>query len=118
MTFCVGLRVAEGLVALADTQVVRGGEVSSKAQLSLHRHDGHEVFIMTSGLRSVRDKIVLRLDDRLMEPPPFGRLHELATAFGDELKAVRVEDGPSLEESGLVFNLHAIIGGRLAKDEE
>ena len=31
MTFCVGVRVTEGLVALADTQIVRGGEVSSKA---------------------------------------------------------------------------------------
>ena len=40
------------------------------------------------------------------------------TAFGDELKAVRAEDGPSLEESGLRFNLHAIIGGQLAGDEE
>ena len=30
MTFCVGLRVDDGLVALADTQIVRGGEVSSQ----------------------------------------------------------------------------------------
>jgi putative proteasome-type protease len=118
VTFCVGIRVDQGLVALADHQVVRGGEVSSKAKLSLHRHDGHELFVMTSGLRSVRDKVVLRLDDHLADAPRHRRLHEVVTAFGDELKAVRAEDGPSLEESGLRFNLHAIIGGQLAGDDE
>ncbi|MET0147487.1 MAG: proteasome-type protease [Ilumatobacteraceae bacterium] len=119
MTFCVGLHVREGLVALADTQIVRGGEVSSKAKLSLHEHDGRRLFIMTSGLRSVRDKVVLRLDDVLAgQDEPCRRLHQVVTAFGDELKAVRLEDGPSLEEGGLRFNLHAIIGGQLADDDE
>ena len=119
MTFCVGVRVHEGLVALADTQIVRGGEVSSKAKLSLHEHDGRRFFVMTSGLRSVRDKVVLRLEDGLAAPTqPIRRLHQVVTAFGDELKAVRAEDGPSLEASGLRFNLHAIIGGQLADDEE
>ena len=31
---------------------------------------------------------------------------------------MRAEDGPSLEESGLRFDLHAIIGGQLADDDE
>ena len=119
MTFCVGLRVHEGLVALADTQIVRGGEVSSKAKLSVHDHDGSEFFVMTSGLRSVRDKVVVRLEDTLSGlGQPIRRLHELVTSFGDELKKVRVEDGPSLEQSDLRFNLHAIIGGQLADDDE
>ena len=65
VTFCVGLRVRDGLVALADTQIVRGGEMSSKAKLSRHEHDGRSLFVMTSGLRSVRDKVVVRLEDDL-----------------------------------------------------
>ncbi len=119
MTFCVGVRVADGLVGLADTQIVKGGEVSSKAKLSRHEHDGHPFFVMTSGLRSIRDKVVLRLEDGLAAAdPPLTRLHQIATAFGDELRNVRDEDGPSLEDSGLTFNLHAIIGGHLAEDDE
>jgi putative proteasome-type protease len=118
MTFCVGLRVDDGLVALADTQIVRGGEVSSKAKLSLHEHDGHCFFVMTSGLRSVRDKVIVRLEEQLAATnPPHRRLHHVVTAFGDELKAVRAEDGPSLQEGGLQFNLHAIVGGQLADDD-
>ncbi len=119
MTFCIGVRVREGLVALADTQIVKGGEVSSKAKLSLHEHDGRPLFVMTSGLRSVRDKVVLRLEDELAaRAQPFRRLHHVVTSFGDELKSVRAEDGPSLEAGGLRFNLHAIIGGQLADDDE
>jgi putative proteasome-type protease len=119
MTFCVGVRVREGLVGLADTQIVKGGEVSSKAKLSLHDHGGRSFFVMTSGLRSVRDKVVLRLEDALGTlDEPLSRLHEVATAFGDELRNVRDEDGPSLEAGGLRFNLHGIIGGQLADDEE
>ena len=119
MTFCVGVRVGDGLVGLADTQIVKGGEVSSKAKLSLHVHGDRPFFVMTSGLRSVRDKVVLRLEDELAaRPEPLSRLHHVATAFGDELRHVRTEDGPSLEDGGLRFNLHAIIGGQLADDDE
>ncbi len=119
MTFCVGLRVEAGLVGLADTQIVRGSEASSKAKLSLHDHDGHPWFVMTSGLRSVRDKVVLRLEDALTGlTQPYRRLHQLVTSFGDQLKAVRAEDSAALEGSGLHFNLHAIVGGQMAGDGE
>jgi putative proteasome-type protease len=117
VTFCIGIRVRGGLVALADTQIVRGEEVSSKAKLSSIRHGGRDVFLMTSGLRSVRDKAVTRLEDELeVVDPPYGRLYMLVTAFGDQLKRVRAEDGPSLQSSGMRFDLHAIVGGHLAGD--
>ena len=35
MTFCLGIKVAQGLVALADTQVVKGHERLSKTKLTL-----------------------------------------------------------------------------------
>lgn len=119
MTFCIGIRVRAGLVALADTQIVRGEEVSSKAKLSQLEHGRHPVFLMTSGLRSIRDKAFTRLEDELaVIDPPYARLHHLATAFGDQLKQVRIEDGDSLEAAHLRFNTHAIIGGHLPDDDE
>lgn len=117
MTFALGIRVSQGLVALADTKVVVGGERSSKAKLTLFEGLGDRAFVMTSGLRSVRDKVVLRVEDDLADrSKPFDRLHELVTAFGDHLRRVRDEDGPSLQASGLTFNTHAVIGGQLADD--
>lgn len=117
MTFCVGIHVEEGIVALSDTQIIRGGQVAKKAKLSTLDSGGHETVVMTSGLRSVRDKVVARLEDRLGErPEPHQRLHELATSFGEQLRDVRAEDEGSLIEGGLTFNTHAILGGRLRGD--
>ncbi|RPH44889.1 MAG: proteasome-type protease [Burkholderiales bacterium] len=117
MTFCIGIRIDSGLIALADTQIVRGEQVSSKAKLSMIAVGEHRLFLMTSGLRSVRDKAVSRLEDRLAAmPEPFNRAHQLASAFGDALREVRAEDEATLVAGGLSFNLHAIIGGRLRGD--
>jgi putative proteasome-type protease len=119
MTFCIGIQVRGGLVALADTQIVRGEEVSSKAKLSLLRHGDRDVFLMTSGLRSIRDKAVMRLEDQLTAvDPPYARLYQLVTAFGDQVKQVKAEDGPSLQSSGMRFDLHAIVGGHLPGDAQ
>jgi putative proteasome-type protease len=117
MTFAVGIRVEAGLVALADTQVVRGHQTSNKGKLSIIEHSGSRAFLMTSGLRSIRDKTVLRLEDELARlPQPCERMHQLVSAYGDQLKQVREEDNASLTAGGLQFDSHAIIGGQLEGD--
>ncbi|MFN3869466.1 MAG: hypothetical protein ACK4MF_10410 [Hyphomicrobiaceae bacterium] len=118
MTFCVAARVGEGIVALADTRIVRGSERLSKSKLSLHELEtGGSYFVMTSGLRSIRDKLVIYADEELArgglgEP----RLYRVANLVGEQLRRVRAEDGAGLAAGGLSFNLHAIVGGRLSKD--
>lgn len=117
MTFCIGLRVAGGVVTLADTRIVRGSETSRKSKLTMLTTGNSTAAVMTSGLRSVRDKTVTRLRDELTERP-IGRMHELATAFGEMLRVVRADDGDALAASGLAFNTHAVIAGRLDHDAE
>lgn len=117
MTFCLGIKVTEGLIALADTQIVKGDERLSKGKMSLITYRGHSLLVMTSGLRSVRDKTVIYLEEQLgMEGTEFDRLYQVANAFGAQLRRVYEEDGPALSRSHLHFNLHAIIGGQLKGD--
>lgn len=119
MTFCIGVKVDEGLVALSDTRIVRGEEISLKAKLSRLDTDDADIIVMTSGLRSVRDKVVRRLEDGLADGQvAVDRMHHVATAFGDQLRAARAEDGDALAAGGLSFNAHAILGGQLARDDE
>ncbi|QDT11254.1 proteasome-type protease [Planctomycetes bacterium K23_9] len=119
MTFCIGIKVREGIVALADTRIVKGSEQSNKQKLAGLQHAGDVVFTMTSGLRSVRDKTVIYLDETLRQiEQPVSRLYQVANLFGEELRRVKTEDGPSLAATGHAFNLHAIIGGRLPDDAE
>ena len=117
MTFCIGIRVREGIVALADTRIVRGSEQGSKQKLAAFQHKDESLFTMTSGLRSVRDKTLVYVEERLRESkPPMDRLYQFVNLFGDQLRRVKNEDGPALASSGLQFNLHAIIGGCLPAD--
>ncbi len=117
MTFAVALRTAAGLVALADTRVVRGEQHATKGKLSTIEHGGGSAFVMTSGLRSVRDKTMLQLDDELAGAgEPCVRMHELATRYGTQLRRVRADDGDALEQAGLTFNMHTILGGQLSGD--
>ena len=117
MTFGIGIKVREGIVALADTQIVVGSERVSKQKLAALYHANDSMFAMTSGLRSVRDKSLTYLSERLRnQVEPLNRLYRVVNMFGEELRKVREEDGPSLARSNISFNTHAIIGGCLAQD--
>jgi len=65
MTFCVGIKVNAGIVALADTRIVRENEQVNKQKLAEFQHAGQSLFTMTSGLRSVRDKTLTYVDEKL-----------------------------------------------------
>ncbi len=119
MTFCLGIKVKQGLIALADTRIVKGPEQLSKGKVSLLEHDGRAFFVMTSGLRSVRDKAVIYLTEHLARlATPYDRFYQVANAFGEQLRRVYAEDGLALAAGKLTFNLHTIIGGQLANDAD
>ncbi|KLU05799.1 hypothetical protein RISK_002431 [Rhodopirellula islandica] len=117
MTFCIGIKVREGIVALADTRIVRGSEQSNKQKLAEFQHNGQSLFTMTSGLRSVRDKAITYLDESLRnDSADVQRLYQLVNRFGEQLRRVKAEDGAALQSTNHKFNSHAIIGGRLTGD--
>lgn len=119
MTFCIGIKVEEGIVALADTRIVRGSEQSSKQKLAGFEHAGRSLFTMTSGLRSVRDKTLTYVEETLRnEKPTCDRLYQFVNVFGEQLRRVKIEDGSSLAATNHAFNLHAIIGGKMNADEK
>jgi len=117
MTLCIGIQVKEGLLALADTKIVKGEEHIVRGKLSVSNVEGSHWWLMTSGLRSVRDKTVIYLEQEIAEKElRFNHLFELANQFGTQLRRVRAEDGPSLAAGNLAFNLHAIVGGKMPGD--
>lgn len=119
MTFCLGIKVQEGLVAIADTRITTGSECIQAKKISLHQHGKHSMFLMTSGLRSVRDKALTYFQETIdNEDASFDKLYKAVNAFGKQVRRVAEEDNESLKESGLEFNLHALIGGQLEHDKE
>jgi putative proteasome-type protease len=111
------MRVSEGLVGIADTRVTSGSECITARKVSTYQGDGWSMFMMTAGLRSVRDKALTYFDEIMEEAEqPRNRLFKLANLFAEQLRRVAAEDRDSLERSGLKFNIHALIGGQLADD--
>lgn len=119
MTFCLGITVKEGLIAIADTRITAGNEMYSNKKISIHEINKHSLFIMTAGLRSVRDKAVTYFNQAVHEQEEsYDYMFQAATAFGQMLKKVAAEDRETLEKEGYQFNLHAIVGGQMPKDAE
>lgn len=119
MTYCLGIKVKGGLVALADTRITSGNETTTAKKISIHKEGTNSLFIMTSGLRSIRDKAVTYFEELLEENVlQFDKMYKAVNAFGEQLRRVAQEDKAALAESGLVFNLFSIVGGRLEKDKE
>ncbi len=119
MTFCLGVKVSQGLLAIADTRITSGTECITARKISVYEHDSHSFFLMTSGLRSVRDKTITYFEDALEDSNvQFDRLYKAVNAFARELRRVAEDDGPALEAGNLRFDLHALVGGRLRHDRE
>ncbi|RFZ83502.1 peptidase [Mucilaginibacter terrenus] len=117
MTYCLGIKVKQGLVALADTRITTGTDTTIKKKITIVQKKNHSLFIMTSGLRSVRDKAIVYFDE-LLETEEFTKLYQAVNAFGQQVRRVAEEDRPTLEKAGFKFDLNTIIGGQLKDDEE
>ncbi len=119
MTFCVAMKIEEGIVAISDSRITSGTEQTLARKVTIHQRENHSLFLMTSGLRSVRDKALTYFEEALDEvDKDFDKLYKAVNHFTEQIRRVAEEDKPALEESGLSFNLHSIIGGQLEKDEE
>lgn len=118
MTYCLAIKVKEGLVAIADTRITSGSDTTQKKKVYVEQRDKYSLFIMTSGLRSVRDKAVQYFMDLIEEGEVHNKLYKAVNAFGAQVKRVAQEDRAELERGGLKFNLHTIIGGQLKDDKE
>ncbi|QRQ99954.1 peptidase [Dyadobacter sandarakinus] len=118
MTYCLGIKVKEGLIALADTRITAGTNTTVKRKMYVTQSDQYSLFIMTSGLRSVRDKAVHYFEEAIAEGVVYNKLYKAVNAFGEQIKRVAEEDRANLERSGFKFNLNSIVGGQLKDDKE
>ncbi len=119
MTFCLAMKVKEGLVALADTRITSGTEQITGRKVTIHQNGNHTFFLMTSGLRSARDKAITYFDEKLEnEKEPYAHLYKAVNVFAEQVRQVIKEDKAALEGAGYGFNLFSIIGGQLSHDPE
>jgi len=118
MTYCLGIKVKDGLVGIADTRISAGTSTTVKKKVLVLQQDNASLFIMTSGLRSVRDKAVHYFQELISNGIIYDKMYKAVNAFGEQIKRVADEDQLSLLKAGYKFNLNAIVGGQLKNDDE
>jgi putative proteasome-type protease len=129
MTYCLAIRVAEGLVCVTDGRLTAGAQVSAARKASRHGRPGADFYVMCSGLRSLRDRTLTYFDHwfgaaaKTFDAEPSGaaapaRLVEAVEQLSRCVKHVIEDDRENLERSGLHADLHMIVAGQLAGDAE
>jgi putative proteasome-type protease len=111
--------VQEGIVGIADSRVTSGSEIISAKKVSVYQQGQGSFFIMTSGLRSLRDKTLTYFEEAIASrPDPCDRLFKAVNLFAEQIRQVTREDKQALADSGLHFDLFSLVGGQLENDRE
>ncbi len=118
MTYCLGIKVKEGLIGIADTRISAGSSTTVKKKVLVLQQHNTSLFIMTSGLRSVRDKATHYFQELISNGIVYDKMYKAVNAFGEQIKRVAGEDQQSLQNAGYKFNLNAIVGGQLVNDDD
>jgi putative proteasome-type protease len=117
MTFCLGINVEQGLVGIADTRVVAGNECLVARKTATYQGPGFAFFVMTSGLRSLRDKILLYFEEAFARDTlTRDRLFKVVNLYAAQVRRVAEEDGAALHSAELRFNAFSLIGGQNSGD--
>src|SRR5262249_13315958 len=107
----------EGLVAIADTRVVAGNECLVARKTASYQGPGFAFFVMNSGLRSLRDKILLYFEEAFARASESReRLFKVVNLYAQQVRRVADEDLDALVRSELKFTSYALIGGQMAGD--
>ena len=117
MTFCLGISVEEGLVGIADTRVLSGRESQMAKKVATYQGPGFSFFIMNSGLRSLRDKVLYFFEEEYSKNISVrDRLFKIVNLYAKQVRRVADEDTQALKEGELSFNIHSLVGGQMSSD--
>jgi putative proteasome-type protease len=117
MTFCLGITVDQGLIAIADTRVVAGNECLVARKTATYQGPGFSFFVLTSGLRSLRDKILLYFEESFArDGTARERLYKVVNLYANQVRRVATEDREALHRAELRFNCYSLIGGQMSAD--
>jgi putative proteasome-type protease len=119
MTYCVAMRLDEGLVFLADSRTNAGiDHVSTFRKLAVYERPGDRVIVlMTSGNlaagQAVRQLVAETRDEDGGSIWNAKSLFDVARIVGDAVRRVRARDAQALEDAGLDFTMSIVVGGQI-----
>ena len=124
MTYCIGIRLNDGLVFLSDSRTNAGiDQISTFRKMIVYeRADDRFMVLLSAGnlsiSQSVREILQLEKIDRGPDQPALTiwnaeSMFEAVRVLGSAVRRVYQQDGPSLKAAGIDFNASMIFGGQI-----
>lgn len=122
MTYCVGMRLARGLVFMSDTRTNAGVDnISTYRKMFTWAEDGEAVVTMlTAGNLATTQSVVSLIDERNRAPnerhPEILKLpsmFQVAKYVGATLKEVIAQHGENGQRAESYFNASIVVGGQV-----
>ncbi len=119
MTYCIGMRLNEGLVFLSDSRTNAGvDQVGTFRKMSVYENPGDRMMVlMTAGNLSISQAIRQLVSEHV---DAAGRsiwnaatMYEAAQILGDAVRTVHQRESRALAECGIDFNVSIIFGGQI-----
>ena len=123
MTYCVAMRLDQGLVFLADSRTNAGVDhVSTFRKMTVFERTGERVIVMmTSGNlasgQAVRQLVSETCDADGVSIWNARSLFDVARIVGDAVRKVRSRDAAALEDAGIEFTMSIVVGGQIKGEQ-
>jgi putative proteasome-type protease len=123
MTYCVGIKLEEGLIFASDSRTHAGVDNYAKfCKMTVFDHAGDRVLVLlSSGGLAATQAVINVLRQRASAEPPHlwsvTSMFDVANLVADAMRDIERRDGPFLEGGGLKFNASFILGGQIAGED-
>lgn len=119
MTYCVALRLNDGLVFLSDSRTNAGvDQIGTYRKMNVYENPGERVLVlMTAGnlsiSQSIRQIVAERCNAEGHSLWTAKSMYEAAQILGDAIRQVHDRDAEELHKFGIDFNVSIIFGGQI-----
>jgi len=123
MTYCVGVKLEDGLILACDSRTHAGVDNYAKfCKMTVFERAGDRVLVLlSSGALAATQAVISMLQRRAAADPPHlytvTSMFDVANLVADAMRDLERRDGPHLESGGLSFNASFILGGQIAGEE-
>ncbi|MBN8431266.1 MULTISPECIES: peptidase [Microbulbifer] len=124
MTYCIAMRLNEGLVFASDTRTNAGvDQVASFRKMHQFQQPGERCFtLLTSGNLATSQNLISRLQIQITEeetPNLFSvdSLFRAAELIGEQVKSIISHNAHGQQNAGVDFGSHVLFGGQIRGEE-
>jgi putative proteasome-type protease len=124
MTYCLGIRLNEGMVFLSDSRTNAGlDQISTFRKMIIYEKPGDRFMVMLSAgnlsvAQSIRELLQVETLVRNEEDEPLTiwnavSMFDVACVLGATVRRVQRSDGAAFQKAGVEFNPSLILGGQI-----